>query len=83
MGTAWMWDVEHQVYGREIFGLNIDTKKGTLHWYQGDPGSLCGDDDGYLEQSIREFQRSGVPPSIGELPEDVAKDLNQTIQMLA
>ncbi len=24
MKTAWMWDAEHQIQVREIYGLNID-----------------------------------------------------------
>ncbi len=82
MKTAWMWDAEHQIHGREIYGLDIDLKEGELHWYQGDTGSLCGDDDGYIKQKISEFQRFGPPPSIGKPPVDVTEGVNRAIKML-
>lgn len=66
--TAWIWDAEHHIYGREIYGLDIDPKQGEFHWHHGDTGSLRGDDDGFMKQTVSEFQCLGPPQSFGELP---------------
>ena len=82
MKTAWIWDAEHHIYGREKYGLDIDLEHGELHWYRGDSGSLCGDDDGFIKQKISKFKRFGPPPSIDKPPVDVTKGVNQAIQIL-
>ncbi len=82
MKTAWMWDAEHQIYGREIYGLNIDLEQSELHWFQGNTCSMCGDDHGYLIQTISEFRSFGPPPNIGTPPADVTKGLNDAIQKI-
>lgn len=69
--TAWMWaeDVE-------LRGLEFDPDKKRLAWFD-QAGCHCGDATDY--QSLESYRTDGVPGWIGDLPADVASELDESI----
>ena len=73
--TAWTW-----LDGEDIRGLIVDLDTGTLHWFD-QIGCHCTDED-FLPQTTRDFRQDGCPPLIGDLPFDVAAELDEALVLI-
>lgn len=74
--TSWTW-----VDDDSVRGLTVDKETGALRWYD-QIGCHCTDED-YWPQSAQEFRLRGRPPLMGDLPADVAAELEETLSWIA
>ena len=64
----------------EIRGLTVDIDSGSLRWYD-QIGCHCTDEDFWL-QTMQEFRQDGSPLLMGDLPGDVAAELEQVLSVV-
>lgn len=75
--TAWMW-----TWNGQIRGLRLDPDQALLHWHD-NIECHCPDDGSAAEQTAAGYLRDGIPPGLGDLPDDVQAELETTLAALA
>ena len=69
---AWIWHTNDAVYG-----LRLDLADGRLEWYD---TIGCDCDDNTAEQTLAQYQQTGVPNVIPIPPSDILTELNQALE---
>lgn len=69
---AWIWHTNDNVYG-----LRLDLADGRLEWYD---TIGCDCDDNTAEQTIAQYQQTGIPNVIPIPPSDILAELHQALK---